>query len=173
LTSENSTVGWFVPSNGRGAYRSEEAGGTTGDAGGPRFFVPAAFQSGPPSSSGIALRIDRQALDNGIVVLGHESHDSPLVVIRANLLAGSAMETDQQQGLARFTASMLIRGTQNRTFESLNEETDSAGMSLGVASGWQSAQISAKCLKEDFDHMAGPDRESAWPNADDATRTGE
>jgi len=153
LTSENSTVGWFVPSNGRGAYRSEEAGGTTGDAGGPRFFVPAAFQSGPPSSSGIALRIDRQALDNGIVVLGHESHDSPLVVIRANLLAGSAMETDQQQGLARFTASMLIRGTQNRTFESLNEETDSAGMSLGVASGWQSAQISAKCLKEDFDHM--------------------
>jgi zinc protease len=60
--------------------------------------------------------ITRRELPNGIVVLVRENHFAPSVVITGSLDAGSLLEPLALNGLASFTASMLMRGTETRDF---------------------------------------------------------
>ena len=104
-----------------------------------------ATESAPPR-----LAIDRWLLSNGIPVLVHENPTHPLVNLRCLVSAGSAEDTPAQAGLASFTGSGLLRGTEYYTFEHLNEVIDSAGMSLRTHAGRDLATISARCLSEDL-----------------------
>ena len=54
-----------------------------------------------------------------------------------------------KHGLASFTADMLERGTEKRTFQQLNEELDSVGASLHVGAGGHTAGFVGKGLVED------------------------
>ena len=96
------------------------------------------------------LAIDRWLLPNGIPVLVHENHTHPLVNLRCLVAGGSTEDTPDQAGLASFTGSALLRGTEYHTFEQLNEVIDSAGMSLHTHAGRDHATISARCLSEDL-----------------------
>jgi len=95
--------------------------------------------------------IVRHELPNGMVALVRENFTSPAVVVEGYLPAGSVAEPDDKAGLARFTASLLTRGTESRTFEEINELVEGVGASLGVSAGRHTAHFHAKSLAEDLE----------------------
>jgi zinc protease len=100
-----------------------------------------------PSSETIA----RVELPNGIVVLAYENYSSPSVVIGGSVWAGALSEAPEQAGLASFTAGMLMRGTESRTFSQINEALESVGAQLGFRAGVHTAGFGGKALVEDLD----------------------
>ncbi|MCS7221949.1 MAG: pitrilysin family protein [Anaerolineae bacterium] len=95
--------------------------------------------------------ISRHVLPNGLVVLIRENHVSPSVVIEGYLPVGSVHEPSSLAGLASFVASMLMRGTETRTFAQINEEIEAVGASLSFGSGRHSTGFSGQCLSEDLE----------------------
>ncbi len=94
--------------------------------------------------------IHRHLLPNGIVVLVYENFATQSVVIDGLVRAGALAETRQTAGLASFTSSMLMHGTEKRPFTQIYETTESIGASLGFSSGYFSTGFAAKGLVEDF-----------------------
>lgn len=161
LTESNRTVGRLIPAGVEGAGAPAEV--VAERAARPFFYcrpIPDtewAFDSGSSSPAGgppvsISVPIERHQLDNGIVVLSSRDENSPQVIVRASLKAGSVFDTADRAGIARFVAPMLIRGTETRSFQELSEETDSLGMALNVDAGRLTAQVGVRCLREDFTH---------------------
>ncbi|HSR29945.1 MAG TPA: pitrilysin family protein [Anaerolineae bacterium] len=103
------------------------------------------------SSLPSAETITRTELPNGIIVLVFENHSSPSVVVAGSLWAGSLSEPPEQAGLASFAAGMLMRGTENRTFDQINEALESVGAQLGFHSGVHSVSFGGKALAEELD----------------------
>lgn len=94
--------------------------------------------------------ITRVELPNGIVILVYENFSSPSVVIGGYLWAGSISEAPEQAGLSSFTAGMLMRGTDTRTFGQINEALESAGAQLSFHSGVHTVGFGGKALAEDL-----------------------
>jgi zinc protease len=94
--------------------------------------------------------ITRRELSNGIVVLVRENHSAQSVVITGSINAGSIFEPDETLGLAAFTASSLMRGTEKRDFATIHELLESSGASLGISSGVHTVGFSGKSLAEDL-----------------------
>jgi zinc protease len=94
--------------------------------------------------------ITRIELSNGIVVLTYENHSSPAVVVSGYLWAGALSEPSAHAGLASFTASMLMRGTETRTFSQTNEALESVGAQVGFRSGVHTVAFGGKSLAEDL-----------------------
>jgi zinc protease len=103
------------------------------------------------SSFPSADTITRVVLPNGLVVLAYENHNSPSVVVGGYLWSGSLSEAPQQAGLSSFTAGMLMRGTETRTFGQINEALESVGAQLGFHSGVHTVSFGGKALAEDLD----------------------
>jgi zinc protease len=94
--------------------------------------------------------ITRAELPNGITVLVRENHNSPSVVIGGYLWAGALSETPEQAGMASFTAGMLLRGTQTRTFGQINEALESVGAQLSFHTSVHTVGFGGKSLAEDL-----------------------
>lgn len=92
----------------------------------------------------------RVTLENGIVVLARSNPESASVVVTGYLQAGSIFETDEKAGLAQFTASALMRGTQRRNFQQIFDALESAGASLGFGSSVHTASFGGRALAEDL-----------------------
>lgn len=95
--------------------------------------------------------ITRIELPNGVVLLVYENRNSPSVVLGGYLWAGALSETEEQAGLASFTAGMLMRGTETRTFGQINEALESLGAQLGFQCGVHTVTFGGKALAEDLD----------------------
>jgi len=89
-------------------------------------------------------------LSNGITILARANFNSPAVNFGGYLPAGALFETDEKLGLADFVSSMLMRGTQKHTFDSIYNELETAGASLGFDSGVHSASFGGRALVEDL-----------------------
>jgi zinc protease len=98
-----------------------------------------------------AETITRVELPNGIVVLAYENFSSPSVVIGGSLWAGSISEAPELAGLASFTAGMLLRGTETRTFGQINEALESVGAQLSFRTSVHTVGFGGKALAEDLD----------------------
>ena len=94
--------------------------------------------------------IARREFPNGMTVLVRENFSSPSVVIDGLLRAGAVDEPAEQAGLASFTASCLMRGTERRTFQQIYEEIESIGASVDVGGGLYTSGFGAKSLAEDM-----------------------
>jgi zinc protease len=94
--------------------------------------------------------IVRRELPNGIVVLVRENHISPSVVVSGYLPVGGIDVSSEQAGLASFTAGMLMRGTQKRSFSQIYEEIEAVGAEIGFGAGAHSTGFGAKSLSEDL-----------------------
>jgi zinc protease len=99
-----------------------------------------------PSPESIGRRVFR----NGSVGLAWENQSSSSVFIYGWLWAGSVDESPEQAGLANLTASMLTRGTENRTMIEISQEIESLGAAMGIQSGGHTTAFTAKCLHEDL-----------------------
>ncbi len=114
--------------------------------------------------------IQRFVLSNGIKLIVQENHVSPSVVVRGHLRAGSIDDPPEKMGLGRFTAGAVRRGTATRTFQEINELTESVGANVFVSGGRHLAGFGGKSLAEDFgllvDVLADVLRNPAFPQRD-------
>lgn len=94
--------------------------------------------------------ITRVVFANGITVLARTNFNSPSVVIGGYLPCGSLFDTDEKLGLADFTASGLLRGSEKRDFQKTFDDLESAGANLSFSAGNHSAGFTGRCLSEDL-----------------------
>lgn len=95
--------------------------------------------------------IYRRVLDNGITVLIYQNMASRTVAIEGIIRAGSVAEPPAQAGLADFTADLLLRGAQSRTFDEIAEALESVGAGVSFGSSRHTTGFSAYSLVEDID----------------------
>ncbi len=94
--------------------------------------------------------IYREVLPNGITVLARSNFNSPSVTIGGYVQTGSLFDPDEKLGLADFTASALMRGTAEYSFDALYNELESVGASLGFDSGLHTTSFHGRALSEDL-----------------------
>jgi zinc protease len=95
--------------------------------------------------------IFRIELRNGIVVLSRADFNSPSIVVSGFLTAGSLFDPDDKLGLADFTATALMRGTKNRSFNQIFDHLESVGASFTVSGATHTISFNGKSLAEDLD----------------------
>ncbi len=95
--------------------------------------------------------IFRCELENGIIVLARSNFNSPSVVLTGYLQVGSLLDTDQKLGLADFTATALMRGTEKHSFQQIYDALETVGAGLGFSSGAHNTSFSGRSLVEDLD----------------------
>jgi zinc protease len=89
-------------------------------------------------------------LSNGITIFARSNFNSPAVNVGGYLPAGALSETDDKLGLTDFVSSMLMRGTQKRSFDAIYNELESVGASLGFDSGVHNTNFGGRALVEDL-----------------------
>jgi zinc protease len=111
--------------------------------------------------------IRRHTLDNGITVLIYQNTAAESLFVEGLVNAGGLVDGRQKAGLASFTADMLMRGTEQRTFEAIYEEIESVGASLHFGAGRHVSDFSGVSLIEDadllFSLIAGSLRQPTFP----------
>ncbi len=95
--------------------------------------------------------ITRIELSNGIVLLSRENPASASVVLTGSLPAGGLYDPDEKLGLAGFTASALMRGTENHSFGEIYDLLESTAATLGFSGGTHSVSFSGRALAEDLE----------------------
>jgi len=94
--------------------------------------------------------ITRTALPNGITVLVRPNFQNGSVNIAGYLPTGSIFDADEKLGLADFTASMLMRGTERRGFQDIFDALESVGASFAYSCGAHTTAFGGKALAEDL-----------------------
>ncbi len=97
--------------------------------------------------------ITRVTLSNGITILARPNFNSPAVSISGYLQAGGINDPDEKLGLAYFTASALMRGTEKRSFQELYDALESIGASMGFSGATHTTTFKGKALAEDIDRL--------------------
>lgn len=92
----------------------------------------------------------RHEFPNGLVALIQRNSASPTVSVRGEMRVGAVHETDQQSGLAVFTAAALIRGAGERSFQEIVSTTESIGASVNAGAGMNAGGFSGRSLSEDL-----------------------
>ncbi len=94
-------------------------------------------------------RPEKITLDNGLVVYYLQNPELPLVSFRLLIKgAGSAFEPDGLDGLANFTADMLLKGTSTMTAEEMAEALDFMGARLSFTAVEEYASGGGECLSQ-------------------------
>lgn len=99
--------------------------------------------------------IHRYELANGIILLVYENFASQSVVIDGALRTGALAESADKAGLASLTAALLMRGTEANDMDTIYEQLESVGASLGVSSGFTTTEFGGGGLVEDIDLLLG------------------
>ncbi len=99
--------------------------------------------------------ITRAILPNGIAVLARPNFNSPSVVASGYLQCGGLFDPDEKLGLADFTASALLRGTQQRNFQEIYDSLESVGANLSIEGSTHSIGFGGKALAEDLGLLLG------------------
>ena len=111
--------------------------------------------------------ITRVLLPNGITLLARTNFNSPSVVFGGYLQCGSLFDPDEKLGLADFTASSLLRGSEKRDFQKIFDDLESSGANLSFSAGGHTAGFTGRCLSEDlpllFDLLAEALRHPVFP----------
>lgn len=92
----------------------------------------------------------RLVLDNGIVLLIAPNPSADIVAARLFVRGGSVWETPSQSGLASLLASLLTRGTTQRSSLEIAEAVESVGAGLGTDATTDYVLLSLKTVSEDF-----------------------
>jgi len=169
------TIGLFVPTAKERKIEVEKlsaekrverkAGGSA--AGGTRplslkSIIPSyhvRLHSAAPSAEGtklpftrpqIRLKLERQLLPNGVVVMAAENHTSPTVTVLASIKAGSMRDKDETAGIANFVGAMLEHGTKGKNVYQLAEGFDFLGAHLSTETNYLVTSLRVEGLKKDL-----------------------
>jgi len=95
-------------------------------------------------------RIKEKKLSNGLTLIVLENDILPIVSVAGNIKAGGVYDPGEKMGLASLTATMLRRGTNNKTYDEINEALEFVNASVETFGGLEDAGFSARCLKKDL-----------------------
>jgi zinc protease len=99
-----------------------------------------------------------KTLANGLRVVVIEEHKDPLVSLRLVVKGGRSYEPEGKAGLAEATASLLTKGTAQRSAQQIAEAVDFVGGSLNanaaLESGFATAGVTSDQLDLGFDLLA-------------------
>lgn len=95
----------------------------------------------------------RRSFGEGAIALIRENHANSSIAIRGYIDAGAQHDPPGREGLALLTASMLTRGTEAYTSQSMALVLDSLGASLSVRSDIEGAGFAIRCLSEDVTRL--------------------
>jgi len=148
LSPDNCTFGWFLPTGEPGGSGTPTPGGAMT----PEIERFSVFHLTPPAPR---LPFIRKSLDNGAAVIASENHASATTVIVGSLPAGAIWAPAGQIGINRFTADVIQRGTDTRSFSQIFAAFDSCGASMSVRSGRHTVDFSIKCLGDQWRELFG------------------
>lgn len=98
-------------------------------------------------------RTNRRVLKNGITLVVHESHLSPIIQVAGSIRAGSAYESAGKRGLAAVTATMFNNGTARRGRTQIVTQQEDLGIQpshmLRFDDATEAIQFSTRCLSRD------------------------
>ncbi len=92
----------------------------------------------------------KYVLGNGLTVLIRTEPAAPSVHIATATRAGLRYENEQNNGITRLMAEMLIRGTRRRSRPQIAAAIDDLGAEIDAYSGRNTLGLTARCLPEDF-----------------------
>lgn len=90
------------------------------------------------------------SLENGLKIFGIENNEVPLVRFNLTIDGGQLLESMDKLGLANLTASLLNKGTQNKTTQELEEAIQDLGASLFSYAEKESITISGTTLAKNY-----------------------
>lgn len=102
------------------------------------------------ASSSLQQRIVRTRLSNGLVVIAIENPVADIIASRIFIRAGQCHESPSQAGLFSLLASLLTRGTANRSSLEIAEAVEYVGASLGADAASDYSLVSLKTVSADF-----------------------
>jgi zinc protease len=94
--------------------------------------------------------IHRAILSNGITVLARANFNSPSIFISGYITTGGLYDPIEKLGLAVFTASALMRGTEKRDTQQIYDALESCGAALSFGAGAHTTGFSGRSLAEDL-----------------------
>ena len=89
----------------------------------------------PPASADVAIPFARTTLPNGMVVVFHEDHASPMVVVNVSYDVGSRFEQDRRTGFAHLFEHLMFMGTRRAPTKAFDAWMEATG-------GWNNAWTS-------------------------------
>jgi zinc protease len=100
-----------------------------------------------------ATQIERDTLDNGLVVLTVAAHKIPVVEMRVYVRAGSVFDPTGKEGLASLVSQMLIRGTEYSSYDEFVRSIESVGGVLTPFTSEDYGGVSGKVLSKDLPRL--------------------
>jgi len=169
FNEDQSTTGWFIPTNAGAAAAAAHSAAIAPPAllsqkAGPNYYrhpdLPApAISATPPSpanaSGGASKQVARMAPQAkrtqvaGIDVVAYTTGVRDVVTLRAALPAGTALGSGNP-AIPILTAMLLDQGTQRQDKFSIAQQLEAVGANIHFAAGTDVLNISAKCLKKDL-----------------------
>jgi zinc protease len=98
----------------------------------------------------ITLKLKRQVLPNGVVIMVGENHASPTVAVLASIKAGAMRDSDENAGIANFVGLMLEHGTKAKSVSHLAEDFDFLGAHLRTETDYLVTSLLVEGLKKDL-----------------------
>lgn len=125
----------------------------------------------------MALAPVRRVLPNGLRVITARNRLIPAVSLAIGVEAGASAEPADAPGTAALTARVLDKGSARFDAESIADELEGRGASLGVGAGRQQIAVNATCLVDDLDAVlpvaCDVARQPTFPLREVATRRSE
>lgn len=90
------------------------------------------------------------SLENGLKVYGVQSNEVPLVQFNLVIDGGQLLESMDKLGVANLTASLMNRGTKNKTVSELETALEQLGASVNIFAGRESIRVSGTTLKKNY-----------------------
>jgi len=98
-----------------------------------------------------ASKVHRIVLDNGIRLLVKENHRLPIVTLQASFLGGVRFESEDKNGINKFLANMLTKGTSRQSALEIAKKVERMAGSLSGFSGYNSLGLSFTFLSHHFE----------------------
>uniref|UniRef100_A0A7V0Z3F2 Insulinase family protein n=1 Tax=candidate division WOR-3 bacterium TaxID=2052148 RepID=A0A7V0Z3F2_UNCW3 len=97
-----------------------------------------------------AINIERDTLENGLVMLLSEAHKIPMVELKLIVKSGSVYDPPGKEGIANLCAKMLLRGTELHKGDELIEKIEYLGANIDVHTREDYIEISGRALSKDL-----------------------
>ncbi|MCL5244888.1 insulinase family protein [Cellulophaga sp. 20_2_10] len=107
----------------------------------------------PPYGSSPDVKVPdvyKEELSSGIKVFGIENNEVPLVQFSIKINGGMLLEDKNKIGVSNLVASMLTKGTKNKTPEELENAIESLGASINASANDQYITISGNSLAKNY-----------------------
>ncbi|TFH36800.1 MAG: insulinase family protein [Bacteroidia bacterium] len=101
----------------------------------PEIVIPAIWESN---------------LGNGMKVYGIENDEVPLVQFDIDIPGGLLLDDPSKVGVASLMASLMNRGTLNRTPSELDDAIEELGATVRISADYESIRVSGNCLSRNY-----------------------